>query len=289
MKKILKWVGISLLLLIVISGLLIYINRAKLVTRFIPAVEQVGDITIDIKNDTVYISSNLTAENKTFLKIEIDTIKYKISLFGKTYLQNSEFIGRTLHGYGKDTINFSLKIPYVTILKDLNAERKKGDSASYTIDISLHFSTFLGKSEFPVTKSAMLKIPQPPELEVMKIDYHKIRLNSITANAEIKITNYNEVGLTITELNYSMNILKQGKLKGSYIPPIEIKGNGVSFITIPITITPKNLGKTIFDIARNKDNYAYTLSLDGKLESSTTPKRNFQVSIVKSGRMELKK
>ena len=125
MKNKIKRISIFILVLAIIASGVIFIFRAQIISHFMPTVEQIGDIHITIKNDTSYINSKLIVKNKSFLKIEIDTIKYKVSLFDKMYFQNQKFIGMVLRGYGNDTTNFSLKIPYTTILKDLSAQRKK--------------------------------------------------------------------------------------------------------------------------------------------------------------------
>ena len=91
MKKKLKYAGIIILALIIVAGGLIYFFRAKIIAHLIPDVEQIGAIDIKVKNDTLYVSSKLLVKNNTFLKIGIDTIKYKVSLFDKTYLQNQKF------------------------------------------------------------------------------------------------------------------------------------------------------------------------------------------------------
>jgi len=202
MKKKIKLIGVSLLIIAIIAVGLFFIFRVRIIAHFTPTVEQIGEIHINVKNDTTFVSSKLMVNNKSFLKIKIDTIKYKVSLFDKTYLQSQKFIGMVLRGYGKDTIDFSLNIPYITILKDLYAERKKGDSASYSIAISLQYSTVFGKAEFPINKSAKFKIPQPPELEIMEIKYKKIHLKSILAEANIKIINYSAITLSIKEMSY---------------------------------------------------------------------------------------
>jgi LEA14-like dessication related protein len=289
MKNKIKHISLFVLALAIITGGIIFIFRKPIIMHFMPVVEQIGDIHIKVKNDTSYVSSILTVENKSFLKIEIDTLKYKVSLFDKTYLQSQRFIGMVLQGYGKDTIDFSIKIPYVTILKDIKTERKKGDSASYSINIFLQYSTVLGKAEIPINKSAKLKIPQPPELKIEEIKWERIRLKSIRANAKIKITNYSSIILKIKNLNYSMKILKQGNLKGSYREPINIKSNGTTFIDLPIEINVNNIGKTVFEILINKDTYDYTLTLNAILESSDPLKKSFQVDLIKSGKIELKK
>ena len=289
MKNKIKLIGVFILVLAIIAVGLIFIFHDKIIARYIPAVEQIGAIDIKVKNDTTYIRSKLTVKNKTFLKIQIDTIKYKVSLFDKVYLQSDKYIGVLLRGYGTDTLDFSLKIPYVTILKDLRSERKKGDSTSYSINVSLQYSTALGKAEMPINKSARIKIPQPPELEVVEIKYRKIRFKSIHAEAKIKIINYSSVTLLIKEMRYSMSILKQGNLKGSYSEPFKIKPKGTTFIDLPIEINPTNLGKTIFQMIINKDTYDYTLTMNAILESSNGFKESFNIDLTKNGKMELKK
>jgi LEA14-like dessication related protein len=289
MKTKIKRLGIFILVIVIITGGVIFIFRARIIAHFIPAVEQIGVIDIKVKNDTSYISSKLAVKNKSFLKIEIDTIKYKVSLFDKTYLQRQKLIGLVLPAYGIDTLDFSIKIPYITILKDLRVERKKGDSASYSINISLQYSTLFGKVEIPISKSAKLKIPQPPEINIVEIKYKKIRLKSILADATIKIINYSAITLSIKEMSYSMNILKQGNLRGNYRKPINIKPNGTTYINLPIEINLKNIGKTVFEIIINKDNYDYTLTLNAIMESSYPLKEIFHIDLNKNGKMELRK
>lgn len=195
----------------------------------------------------------------------------------------------TLYSGSKDTVDFSLKIPYKILIKDLKAERKKGDSASYSINVSLQYATFLGKEEKPINKSAKLKIPQPPDIEIVDIQYKKIQRKSILADVKISITNYTNVDLSVKEMSYSMIVLGQGNLKGSNTEKINIKPNGTSFINLPIEISPKSIAKTFFDVLRNKDNYDYTLTLNANLESSGPVKDSFAINLVKIGKMELKK
>lgn len=284
-----KRIGAIVLISAMILSSIAYCFRNKIKKYFIPTVEQIGDIHIKIRNDTCYVSSKLSANNKSFLNIEIDTIKYKVALFNKIYLQSESFIGVILESNSKDTIDFSLKIPYKTIIKDLKAERKKGDSTNYFIDISLQYSTFLGKSEMPISRTAKIKIPQPPEIEIEDIKYTKIRRKSILANLNVKITNYNAVNLSIKELTYSMNIRKQGNIEGKLEKQINIKQNGITYVSIPIEISPKNLTRTFLNVIANKDTYDYTIKLNAILESTDPIRESFQIDLIKNGTMELKK
>src|SRR5687767_6018532 len=110
--KIIKRISIVILALIIIAWVSLYAFRAKIISNYMPVVEQMGEIHIQIKNDTSYVSSKLSVENKSFIKINIDTIKYKVLLFDQVYLQNQKSLGLVLPVYGKDTVDFSLKIPH---------------------------------------------------------------------------------------------------------------------------------------------------------------------------------
>lgn len=287
--KIIKRISIAILALIILSGAGIFIFRKQLKARYLPIVEQIGEINIRVKDDTSYISSKLTVKNRSFLKIEIDTMKYKVSLFNKIYLQDIKCIGMTLSSNDIDTLDLAIKIPLKEILRDIKAERMLGDSASYSINIFLQYSTVFGKAEIPINRTAKIKIPQPPDIEVVELSSRRIRRKTIRAIAKIKITNYSVVDLTIKEMKYSMKILEHGDLKGRFGKSIKIKPKAATYISIPIEINVKNIGKTFFQVLMNKDKYDYVLTLNGILESTDPFKESFRIDITKNGNMELKK
>jgi LEA14-like dessication related protein len=267
----------------------IFIFRKQLKARYLPIVEQIGEISIRVKDDTSYISSKLTVKNRSFLKIEIDTMKYKVSLFNKVYLQDIKCIGMVLTSNDIDTLDLAIKIPLKEILKDIKAERKLGDSASYSINIFLQYSTIFGKAEIPINRTAKIRIPQPPDIEVVELSSRRIRRKTIRAIAKIKITNYSVVDLTIKEMKYSMKILDHGDLKGKFGKAIKIKPKAATYVSIPIEINVKNIGKTFFQVLMNKDKYDYVLTLNGILESTDPFKESFLIDLTKNGKMELKK
>jgi LEA14-like dessication related protein len=289
MKTKIKRISIFVLALLLISAEVIFIFHDRIKAHFIPEVKQMGEITINVKNDTAFISSKLTIRNKSFLKIKADTIKYNVSLLDKTYLKNKKFIGVILPGNGADTINFSLKVPYIAIIKDLKAQRKSGDSSSYTITVGLKCSTVLGSSEIAINKTAKFKLPQPPELEVVEIKYKKVRLKYILAEAKIKVTNYNPVALSINNMNYNMMVSEKGNIKGIYPGVINIKPNGETFVSLPIEIDVNKAGKILMDVIKHETQYNYTLTLSAIIESTNPVKESFHIDITKTGRMDLRK
>lgn len=263
--------------------------RKKIASRYIPQVEQVGTIHVHLHSDTSYIKLQLAVTNQSFLRIEIDTLVYKISLFNKTYLQKHHYLGILLPSHGSDTLHVALKIPYVAILKDLAKERGKGDSTSYAVELFLRFSTFFGRSEMAIHHSDKLKIPAVPQFEVTEIEWNRVRLKSILAAVTLKLTNHSTITLAIKDLKYAMEFLEQGTITGVYDQLIIIKPNAETFVTIPIEITPTKMVKTAFAVLTNHDNYGYTLKVNAMLESLDSIRNSFRIELVKNGMMELKK
>ena len=289
MKKRLGYFFLVLVALAGITAATLYFYRSSLITYFTPVVEQVGVIQIQMKGDSTYVRFKVTVTNKSFLKIGIDTLKYEVSLFGKPYLMNKRHMGLVLAGHSRDTVSLFLTIPHVAILKQLSDERKSEDSASYSINISIQCTTFLGRKAIPINRSAKLKIPQPPELQLESIKFTKVRWKSLHAEARIRITNYSPVNLSITTMSYAMNILNQGSLQGGYYQPITIKPRGTSYLDLPIDINVNNTGKTLFALLMNRDNFDYILSLDATLESTQPLRESFHLALTKSGQIDLNK
>src|ERR1043166_2863788 len=110
MKKILRIFAFVFAGLAIIGSAGAYMFRSQLIAHYAPEVEQVGEINVRVTNDTSFIHSQITVLNRSFLSIQMDTLKYKVSLFEKTYLQNERSIGMELKPGKKDTLDFYLEI-----------------------------------------------------------------------------------------------------------------------------------------------------------------------------------
>lgn len=55
---------------------------------------------MSIINDTTFGTSKNAVKNNVFIKINIDTIKYSVSLFDKVYIIDETFVGLVLLAMG---------------------------------------------------------------------------------------------------------------------------------------------------------------------------------------------
>jgi LEA14-like dessication related protein len=288
-KNNLKALSIFILTLIILSAGFIYFFREHIMRRFIPSVEQIGDIQVLIRNDTAVVSSQLIIKNNAFIKIKLDSIKYRVELFEKTYLKSEKALGVELPVHGSDTLDFSLNIPYIAVLKDLKAERAKDDSASYSVNVVIQYTTLFGSKDQPINRQAKIRIPQPPELRIMDIKYEKVERNNILAKVKVNIINHGPINLSVKELKYTMTVFDQGNLKGDLKERINIKPNGNTEVELPVKIEIEHIGRTLFQILTDRDKYHYTLKLDAVLISPDVSGQTFHLDLIKKGKVELKK
>ncbi|MFM9986403.1 MAG: LEA type 2 family protein [Flavobacteriales bacterium] len=289
MKRMIRRIGIALGVLVVLTAAAVFIFRKQILHHYSPQIEQLGHIELRVMDDTTYVNTKLAIHNMTSLKIEIDTLSYVISLFDKVYLKNSTDINASMLSHGHDTIDFKFKIPHAELLKDAKKARKIDDSASYAIDASIQFVAFFGRFDVPVSRTSKIRIPEPPELEILDMKYEKWGLKHIRALSTIKVENRNEVALTIRTLRYSLNIPGRVDLEGDYKENIVIKPRGETTFELPLEIDLQKIGKTILDIITDRDVYNYKLHIVAQLETTEPVTQTFHVDVLKNGSMELKK
>ena len=269
MLRVLKVVVVSSLVIILVAGICLFLFPNKVIPLFMPSIEQISDISADVKKDTAYVTTKLVAKNNTFLSIKMDTLKYKISFSNKIYFQNKQALGMMIKRYNKDTFEFSFKVPYTHILADMKHERERKDSTNFLTNLSLQYSTFFGKAELPIAESGMIKIPEPPQIEIQDVKFKKqLESKNILAEVRLKVVNNSVFSLKIKKVSYAIRIQKFASVKGSYTKELSFKGNTKTNFSLPVEIELKNHDQSLMSILRSNDTYHYVLVVDGIINSS---------------------
>src|SRR5260221_557088 len=99
-------------------------------------------------------------------------------------------------------------------------------------------------------KMVPVVIPEIKQVDTVNIEvnYEKVRIKHILAKAKVKVSNYNDMKLTINKINYRFNVLNHGTMEGQYSEPIFIKPNSESVFDLPIEIKWEHFGKTAIDV-----------------------------------------
>lgn len=277
--------------IILFSGICLvtlYHYRVAIISYIVPDVTS-DTINIVIKNDTAYVHTKLIAKNKSIIPLQIDSIKYKIGLMHKVYLHEEKYLGIHLESRATDTFEFSLKIPVGQLMRDLKEVREKTKQANYSILVSLQYSTIFGRIDLPINAGAKFQIPTPPEIYVVKIDYTKIKLDYMLADVRVKVTNFNEIKMTIATINYTLVVPDQGTAIGKYPKSITINPQSEMYVDLPVRIELDHFLHNLRDIAEDKDVYDYILTCHAVLKPFKEGQKPMIIEITKLGTLELKK
>lgn len=287
MKKRYK-VLIAVLLFLGISIGVLYHYRIAIVSYIVPELTN-DTINIVIENDTAYINTKVIAKNKSIIPLQIDSIKYKIKLMNKVYLKEEKFLGVKLKSKEVDTFDFALKIPIGELMRDLKELREKTKQANYSIYIALQYSTFFGRIDLPINVGAKFRIPTPPEINVQKVEYTKVRLDYMLADVRVKVTNFNEMKMTIETIYYNLNVPNQGTAVGKYTDSITINPHSETYVDLPVRIELDHLLSNLRDIAENNDVYDYILTCNAVIRPFKEGQKPMIIQLTKLGTLELKK
>jgi len=268
----------------------LYFFPEKALAYVVPHVKQLNNVRIEVKDDFANVYTKLVARNRSFLTLSIDSLKYTIVLSDKITFENEKYVGVTLSGYEQDTLDFPItKIPYRDIFRNFRSQLKESDSTNYEFDLKILYSTFFGSVELPIYKSANFKIPRPPELRVMDVNYSKISLKQMIADVKVKVINHGDFSVIVSNMKYSLYVSEYGRAKGKYPGKVKLTPRGAVLLNLPATIDLQNLGKTLLGVIRKNKQYDYSVVIDARVESPEVQEPPCQVRLVKSGKIKLNK
>jgi LEA14-like dessication related protein len=287
MKKRYK-ILLAILILLGVSLVALYQYRVAIVSYIVPVITN-DTINIVIENDTAYVKTKLIAKNKSFIPLQIDSIKYKIGLMNKVYLHEEKYLGIHLESYAADTFEFSLKIPIGELMRDLKAVREKTKQANYSILVALQYSTIFGRVDLPINVGAKFRIPTPPEINVEKVDYTKVKLDYMLADVRVKVTNFNEIKMTIETIHYILDVPGQGTAVGKYTEAITISPQSEMYVDLPVRIELDHFLSNLRDVAEDNDVYNYILTCNAIIKPFKEGQKPMIIELTKLGTLELKK
>jgi len=278
---------ISILLILAIGFILIFTYRVEIGSQFVPEIEN-DTLHISIKKDTADISIKLFAENKIFVPYRIDSVNYKIRLFDKIYDHGVQHVNIDLGRYGRDTFSLNFRIPLTELLADLKEARKRIPNGDCMFFLEIHFKHVIGSLRIPIKISAKLRIPPPPQIDVIGVDFGEINLKNVRAKLEIKLTNFLTTRIKIQSLHYTISIPEHGSAIGQYVDLITVKPQSDLIIHLPLIIKWEHLEKTLADVISDNDTYNFQIYVLTVIAPENSESKPLIIKYTETKRFELK-
>lgn len=287
-KKIALWIAGIILAALLGLFAFVYFNAKRAVKIIIPELESLEEARIKISGDTAFIDAALLFKNKSFVKLNIDSFIYKVTLDTMLVLDKAQDLDLQMEPSEEDTIHLPLALPYKALIKE-RQRLNTGDSVQITFDLRLVYSTWLGQMQLPFKKTVTVAVPEPPEVELQELEYKGRDGSKLNFNVHLNITNKGNLDLSLSDLSYELDVKDHFQVRGKEQKTISLKPHSNTTVVLPVSFAFDNLFKTLIQIATNTDKVNYDLKLKALFQSSKLKGKKNEIFIEQSGVTELKK
>jgi LEA14-like dessication related protein len=254
--------------------------------------------------------------NKTFLlpRVGMSVIEITSLTAEKTQMNVSVLVSNTLpFSFSADSFQYSLYINDAEIVKSrykksitleasdsswiklpvtvsnrlvdsvITANEKRGnDSAEYRIHASF-YTDIVFRKQFEVSVKRYLPLVHIPELKVERVEVDSLNFKRAAIMVHASIRNQNVFDLKFRDYLYELQIEDNELVKGVVNGLTVIKAKETTQLEIPVSISIKEVGKTLIDLVRKGKNVSYDLLLKLVVESEVDMLKGSKAVIKSSG------
>lgn len=231
----------------------------------------------------IELTANLLIKNQIPISFTADSLQYQV------YINNIE----VMKDHYEKSIDIkgnqisSVSLPITLFREDLVNALKAGardhmDSADYTFHLSF-FTHIIFKKDFTINIKKFLPLLRVPEIKENHIYIRSINFSQADLDLIITIDNPNVFPLQAKNIAYEVTIESSYLVKGMIEGITEIKAKSTSELNIPMTVSLKEVGKTIFDLLKKGKGPSCTIRLSFRIDSSNDMFKNSSVILESEG------
>ena len=240
------------------------------------------DIT-SLTSEKTEMTVKVLIKNQMPLSFTADSLQYRIFINDREVMKDHYKKSITLKSNQISRISLPITIFNHNLISVLKAnERENSDSVEYHFRVSF-FTDILFKKQFNVDIKKFLPLVHNPEVKSGHIEISSLNFSGVVFKLLVSIKNQNVFSLKSKNIAYELSIEDNKLIKGIIPGLTDIHAKSVTELTIPITISFKEAGKTLFDLLKKGNNLGYKLRLTSSIESENNIMKNSKVILESEG------
>lgn len=257
-------------------------NKTFLLPRLKYTLIRINSLT----KEKTEMTAKMLVKNQLPFSFTIDSLQYRFFIADKEVMKNTYKKSIKLKGNDSSWIS----MPVTIFNKDLNSilktsKEKKLDSVEYRIQTSFYTGIPFRK-KFDVEINRLL-----PLIHIMEVNEEHIKIDSLNFSRAVihlhtLIKNSNVFAMKANNVVYEISIENNEWIKGTIPGLTEIKARGLTELNLPVTLSFKEMSKTLFDLLKHGRNVNYELHLAFQIESEMDMVKNSKVVLESSGRVK---
>jgi LEA14-like dessication related protein len=286
-----KALVIILAVLLILGGVLfgLFYFKPKFVQNiFIPEIEQVGSIAINVKGDTAYTDLLLELDNKGPFRINIDSIEYHVMIDTIMALSRLQHIEMVIGSGEQDTLHVPLKFHFKKLIKRI-VELQERDSLDITTEARVVYKTVLGNHALPHKKTNRIGMPRPPKFDISDVKFKGLKKGVILFEAKLTMENPGALDLLVSDLSFDLKLADLLRADGHIPGEVHVKPRSVMSRHIPIEAHVDRPLRSIFKLLSGHTETPYQITLRGFAQHEKLGDEKTEVVIVNDGTVDLRK
>jgi LEA14-like dessication related protein len=252
-------------------------------TFLLPRVELSKVQITSLTSEKTEMTIKILLKNQLPFSFSADSLQYSIFISGVEVIKNHHKTTITLQRNDTSWISLPITIQnqlLESILK--SSEQKDVDSVEYRLHATF-FTDIIFRKKFDVDVKRILPLMHIPELTSKHIQVDSLNFSRAALQLNISIKNNNLYNLKAKNIAFKFAIEDNEWIEG-IIPGItNIKKQNTTELQIPIRLSFKEVGKTLFDLLKKGKDVKYQLNLRFRIVSENQVVSNSEVMLKSSG------
>ncbi|MBI2268900.1 MAG: LEA type 2 family protein [Bacteroidetes bacterium] len=290
MKKLLKIFLIILFILLgIIAGLFTWrfvnykLDKNPDKTFLLPYVEIAQVEIASHTPERTELIVNMRIVNHLPGSFTVDSLQYSVFIDGEKVVKNTYKRSVTFKHGDSSRIELPVTISTDELKAIIKANDKKGiDSVEYQLQVSF-YTDLIFKKKFGFNFKKVLPLYYFLEASAEHIRIDSLNFSRAAIQLIVSVKNKNVFPIRFSEVSYKFAIEDHKWLEGRIPGLTVIKANSVTEISIPIRISFREVGKTLFDLLKNGSKVNYKLWIAFVIESEKNILSNSKVILNSSG------
>jgi LEA14-like dessication related protein len=245
---------------------------------------ELSDLNItSLTSKKTEMTVKLDIKNQLPLSFTADSLHYRIFINDTEILKDHYKKSISLKRNATSQISLPITFFNDSISSVMKAnERENVDSVEFHFQGSF-FTTLFFKKQFNVDINRLIPRIYIPEVNAEHFNIDSLNFSRAVVPLLVSINNKNVFLFKADNIAYELSIEDNQWIKGIIPNNIDVKAKSITDLTIPITISFKEVGKTLFDLLTKGSNVRYKLHLTFRIESDNNMIRNSKVTLESEG------
>ena len=238
---------------------------------------------ISLTAEKTEMNVKMLVKNQLPFSFTADSLKYSIRINGVEVIKDSYKKSVTLESNDSSWISLPITILNHHLKSILKASKKKNiDSVEYQF-LASFYTDIIFRKEIKLDIKKTLPLIYIPEVTSKHIQVDELNFSRANIQLNVSIKNQNVFPIKAKNIAYKLAIEDHEWIEGIIQGLTDIKAQSVSELQIPITISLKEVSKTLFALLKKGKNVKYKLRLTFKIESEKHMMKNSKVMLESSG------